>query len=274
MPGQDLKQQATHFAFGKNWASYASLIGDTEIAEARKGLLKLVPEDALRGRSFIDIGCGSGLHALAAASCGVGRIMAIDIDPDSVATTRQVLQQYAVSVPWEVEEISIFDLDASKHGTYDIVYSWGVLHHTGAMVEAIGKAAALVAPGGLFAFALYRRTRMDRFWIAEKRFYARSPQALQWLVRHAYIAAFATAMTLQGGSFSNYVANYRSTRGMNWHHDVHDWLGGYPYEAILAPEVEELMQEHGFEAVRVFSRAMTSGVLGSGCDEYVYRRRA
>lgn len=273
MPGQDLKHPATHFAFGKNWASYACLIGDKEIAEARKGLLKLVPEDALRGRSFIDIGCGSGLHALAAASCGVRRIMAVDIDSDSVATTRQVLQQHAVSVPWEVQEISLFDLDASKHGNYEIVYSWGVLHHTGSMIEAIGKAAALVAPGGLFAFALYRRTLMDRFWIAEKRFYAHAPQYLQWLVRHAYIAAFAVAETLQGRSFSRYVANYRSSRGMNWHHDVHDWLGGYPYEAILANEVEELMQKLGFEAVRVFSSAMTLGLRGSGCDEYVYRRR-
>lgn len=272
MPDEKLKDQSTHFSFGKNWASYASQMGDVEIEEARKGLVKLLPEDDLRGRSFLDVGCGSGVHALAAARCGVARIMAVDIDPDSVATTRRVLTQSHVTVPWQADQVSVFDLDPKVHGTYDVVYSWGVLHHTGAMVEAIGKAAALVAPGGLFAFALYRRTRMDRFWIAEKRFYAHAPRAVQKVFRGAYIAAFATAMTLRGSSFRNYVANYRSSRGMDLYHDVHDWMGGYPYEAILAPEVDALLRPLGFESVRVFARPMTLGLLGSGCDEYVYRR--
>ncbi len=273
MRDNDLKDQSTHFAFGKNWASYANLIGEAEIEEARRGLIKLVPPDDLSGRSFLDIGCGSGVHALAAARCGVSRIMATDIDPDSVATTRRVLEGHAVTAPWLAEQVSVFDLDPALHGTYDVVYSWGVLHHTGAMVEAVGKAAAMVAPGGLFAFALYRRTRMDRFWIAEKRWYARAPHLLQKIARGAYMTAYATALTLKGQNFGKFVSDYRTTRGMDWQHDVHDWLGGYPYEAILAPEVDEMMARLAFEPVRVFAHPLTTGLLGSGCDEYVYRRR-
>ncbi len=274
MSEPDLKDQSTHFAFGKNWASFANQMGQVEIEEARKGLVKLLPEEELKGRSFLDIGCGSGVHALAAAACGVGHIMAVDIDPDSVATTRRVLERSGISVPWQAEQVSVFDLAPARHGTFDIVYSWGVLHHTGAMIEAIEKAAALVAPRGQFALALYRRTRADRFWIAEKRFYAQAPRPVQRALRGAYIAAFATALTMRGTNFKQYVANYRSSRGMDLYHDVHDWLGGYPYETILAPEVDELLRKLGFEPVRVFAREMVPVVLRFGCDEYVYRRRA
>jgi ribosomal protein L11 methylase PrmA len=110
-----------HFAFGKNWASYANLIGDAEIEEATKGLVKLIPAEQFESRSFIDIGCGSGLHALAAAKLGVSRILAVDVDPDSVRTTRAVLGRPGVMVPWRAEERSVFDLDPAREGTFDIV---------------------------------------------------------------------------------------------------------------------------------------------------------
>ena len=86
MSVENLKDVEAHFAFGKNWASYAALIAEPQLEEATKGLLKLVPADEFKGRSFLDIGCGSGLHALAASKFGVSRIMAVDIDSDSVAT--------------------------------------------------------------------------------------------------------------------------------------------------------------------------------------------
>ena len=72
--------------------------------------------------------------------------------------------------------------------------------------------------------------------------------------------------------FRAYVANYRSQRGMNYLHDVHDWMGGYPYESITAPEVEALMRGLKFAHVRSFTRPTSLGLFGSGCDEYVYRR--
>jgi cyclopropane fatty-acyl-phospholipid synthase-like methyltransferase len=222
-----------HFAFGKNWASYAALIGEPQIDEATKGLLKLVPAEEFKGRSFLDIGCGSGLHALAATRLGVSRIMAVDIDPDCVATSHSVLSSNNVETPWHTETMSVFDLHAARQGTFDIVYSWGVLHHTGNMWEAVAKAASMVTPNGLLVIALYCKTRMDPVWKIEKRLYAHAPQIIQDLVRAGYVAAFRLAKLATGSSFREYVANYKSSRGMDFYHDVHDWLGGYPYETTL-----------------------------------------
>ncbi len=269
----DLKDVKTHFAFGKNWASYAALIDKAQIEEAKRGLLRLIPAEALRGKSFLDIGCGSGLHALAAAELGVGRIMAIDIDPDCVATARALLCDNNISIPWAVETLSVFDLDARHHRAFDIVYSWGVLHHTGSMWEAVVKAASMVAPNGLLAIALYRRTHMDPFWKLEKRLYAHAPKVVQRMVSASYIAMFRLAMLSRRRSFGQYVASYKSSRGMDFYHDVHDWLGGYPYETALAPEIEAKLTHLGFEAERVFALPVQLGIFGSGCDEYVYRSR-
>ena len=267
-----LKSVETHFAFGKNWGSYATLIDRARIDEAKKALLKLIPADEFRGRSFLDIGCGSGLHTLAAIELGVARVLAVDLDPDSVATARAVLSSHGMSVPWSAEVVSVFDLDPRRHGTFDIVYSWGVLHHTGAMWEAVSKAAAIVAPGGLLAIALYRRTRHVTFWKVEKRLYAHAPRFVQRAIAACYVIAFRLAMLAAGRSFRDYTANYKSSRGMDFSHDVHDWLGGYPYESALAGEVEGRLAAFGFKPERVFALSQEP-VFKFGCDEYVYRKR-
>ncbi len=272
MATKDLRAAEGHFAFGKNWASYAALIGEAEIEEARKGLTGLIPADQFAGRSFLDIGCGSGVHALAAASLGVSRMFAVDIDPDSVVTTRQVLTRHGAAAPWQVETISVFDLDPAVQGQFDIVYSWGVLHHTGSMWEAVGRAAAMVAPGGLLAIALYRPTRLDPLWKLEKRLYSRAPRPVQRAVHAAYVGAFRIGKLATGASFRDYVASYRSARGMDFHHDVHDWLGGYPYESAGAGEVDRFLKRLGFAMERRAIRPPGFGLFGSGCDEYVYRR--
>ena len=272
---EDLTQADTHFAFGRNWASYAEGITEAEIREAVNDLKRLV--DTTEGKRFLDIGCGSGLHALAALRLGASEVLSVDIDDDSVKTAEAVLSRFAGTSNWQVEKISVFDLDPAIHGEYDIVYSWGVLHHTGNMERAIHKAAAMVAPRGLFAFALYRRIWMDAFWRKEKRWYAKSSPSIQNRARGIYIGLFRLGLRLTGRNFTDYVADYRKHRGMEYYHDVHDWMGGWPYESILPTEVEDIMRTLGFEAERclihkgrLFGRDV--GVFGSGCDEYVYRR--
>jgi trans-aconitate methyltransferase len=264
----------SRFAFGDNWASYAKLIGEEQIEGARQGLLKLLPEASFQGRSFLDIGCGSGLHAVAAARLGVRSILAIDLDPQSVATAEALLARHGAGVSWTVWRADVFDLQPKQHGLRDIVYSWGVLHHTGDVTEAIGKAASLVAPRGHLAMALYRPTRLDRFWVAEKRWYAKAGPRAQSLARTIYVGLLRARLALTGQRFRTYVESY-SARGMDFRHDVHDWLGGYPYETVSAAAVEALMARLGLQKVREFavSRSATPlGVFGSGCDEYVYRR--
>ena len=266
-----LKNVETHFAFGRNWASYAGLVGEAEIEQAKEGLLRLIPPSEIVGRSFLDIGCGSGVHSLAAVQLGVNRLMAVDIDPNSAATTHAMLSESKIGVPWQVETMSAFDLDPRKLGTFDVVYSWGVLHHTGSLWEAIGKAAAMVAPNGLLAIALYRSTYLDPFWKWEKRVYAHAPAIVQRAVRAIYLVAFRLRTLSTGRSFRDLVATYRSHRGMDFYHDVHDWLGGSPYETTLAPEVDAKLTDLGFRMERSFVQPKSIGLFGSGCDEYVYR---
>jgi 2-polyprenyl-3-methyl-5-hydroxy-6-metoxy-1,4-benzoquinol methylase len=267
-----LKDQASHFAFGDNWASYAREIDEERIGEAQRGLVRLLGEDGLRGRTFLDIGCGSGIHALAAGRLGAARVVAIDIDPASVETTRALLQRHMPGLVRDVRLLSIFDLSPQSFGLFDVVYSWGVLHHSGAMEEAIDRAARVVAPGGQLAFALYRKTRLCGFWAHEKRWYSRATPRAQKLAQDIYVAAMRVGFWITRRDFAAYIAGYDVKRGMDFWHDVHDWLGGYPYESISPDRVDILMKQSGFQHVRSFTQRQSLGIFGSGCDEYVYCR--
>jgi len=278
MTEKDLTKVETHFAFGQNWAEYSLKVGEAEIVEAELGLRKLLKDEEIANKSFLDIGCGSGLHALAALRLGVRRVVALDIDKDSVVTTRQMLGRHAppeAAESWCVEEKSVFDLLPGNKGRFDIVYSWGVLHHTGNLMHALNCAAACVVPGGLFCFALYRRILMDWFWHIEKRWYVKTTPEAQTRARRCYIALYR--LLLGRKNHESRVTNYRNRRGMDYYHDVHDWLGGWPYESISPDEVERHMCALGFEPVRKFISKnrlhRCIGLFGSGCDEYVYRRQ-
>lgn len=231
MSGSDrsLLSASTHFAFGRNWASYAQHIGEPKIAEAVRGLSRLVGGGMLDGKRFLDIGCGSDLHSLAALRLGAAEVLAVDIDADSVATTQAVLARHA--------------------------------------------------PGGQFLFAFYRKTLLCGFWKLEKRWYAHAEPRTQKLLRAVYLVLFRAGLWVTGKRFQHHVESCRA-RGMDFYHDAHDWLGGYPYESILPSEVDKIMCELGLIPVRAFvhesrfSRRFGRhhGLLGSGCDEYVYAR--
>lgn len=273
----DLTRAETHFAFGRNWASYAQSVDEGQIKEAEIGLLRLLGGEPPRVRSFLDIGSGSGLHSLAALRLGANHVHAVDIDEDSVATTRALLSRFAQDRKWKVEHASVFDLTPESLGEFDLVYSWGVLHHTGNLDRAVRCAAHLVRPGGLFLFALYRRIWADFFWRHEKRWYSRASPAAQTRARAVYTALFRVGLRITGRRFVDYKAGYCSNRGMEFQHDVHDWMGGWPYESVTPAEVEALMRALGFERVRSFVGTgrffgRYTGIFGSGCDEFVYRR--
>jgi len=269
----DLLEQKSHFAFGKNWASYAELVTDSQVEKAIGSLRRLAGAD-LSGKRFLDIGCGSGLHSLAALQLGASEVLALDIDPDSVSTTRKLLTKYAAEGRWTAKEVSVFELDVKVARPFDIVYSWGVLHHTGDMHRALRSAAALVAPGGCFVFALYARTALCWLWRLEKRWYAAASPGAQARARSIYVGLYRLLYPIRHrDSFGEFVANYGHIRGMDFYHDVHDWLGGWPYESISPAETERFMQGLGMRQVRSFVRQRkTLGLLGSGCDEYVYAR--
>ena len=262
------------FAFGENWRDFVGQLGESGIAEARRGLEKLLPAGEIRGRRFLDLGCGSGLSMLAAMQLGAASVAGIDLDPNSIEAARTLLSRYSPGGPWTLRQADLLSLAPQTEGIFDIVYSWGVLHHTGEMRTALDRAAALVAPGGKLAVALYRRTPMCGFWAREKRLYAGAGPFAQAAIRVLYKAAFCAGLVATGRSPRRYIREYVSARGMSWTHDVHDWLGGYPYESIGPAEVAAALDALGFSLVRSFTRpAVLGGLLGSHCDEFVAARR-
>jgi 2-polyprenyl-3-methyl-5-hydroxy-6-metoxy-1,4-benzoquinol methylase len=263
----------SHFGFGENWADFSNSITDQSIEDARQGLMKLVGPD-LGGKTFLDIGCGSGIHALAALKLGASSVVATDIDPISVETTGKVLDRHAPAGKWRAETISVLSPQFERLGQFDVVYSWGVLHHTGAMCEAIAKAAGATKPGGKFVIAIYAKTNLCSFWKAEKRIYSRAPKLGQAVMRgifhlwRALIVLLVAVKNRRAPSFSS-----DKSRGMKNDTDIHDWLGGYPYESAAPAEILALAKELGLKSDLILPvPGNRIGLLGSGCDEYVFVR--
>lgn len=270
MAQSDLKSLETHFRFGENWASFARLLDQTRIDRAVESLQGLIRND-LRGKSFLDIGSGSGLSSLAAARLGASPIHAVDIDPDSVRTSQKVLSENAPGTQFKAEVCSVFDLDVQRTGKFNVVHSWGVLHHTGAMWDAIDRATRFVGPGGLFVLAIYNKTPFCSFWKWEKRLYTAAPGLGKFMIFHAYrTLAGLYALARLRNPWKD-ARDYAARRGMEQDHDIRDWLGGYPYESASPEEIDAFMSARQFKLEHSQSLQKRSGLMGTGCAEYTYR---
>ena len=235
-----LEQSAPAFAFGENWAGFLTSLSDRQIDQAMHSVRALVGRD-LRDRTFLDIGSGSGLSSLAARRLGA-RVCSFDYDPQSVACTEELRRRFFPSnESWTVAQGSVLDTRyLATLGQFDVVYSWGVLHHTGQMWVAIENAARLVRPGGLFVIGIYNfrgGRRGTVTWAKLKRWYCEAPRWQQFLWEYAYMGWDLLSMAAVGRNPLRMLREYHARRGMSWRHDVIDWLGGYPYEAATPGEV-------------------------------------
>ena len=237
-----LEKSAPAFAFGENWARFLTSLSDPQIEEATRAVSALVGRD-LRDTTFLDIGSGSGLSSLAARRLGA-RVCSFDYDAQSVACTQELRQRFFPGDDaWTVAQGSVLDQPfLATLGQFDIVYSWGVLHHTGQMWLAIENAARLVRPGGLFIIGIYNfrgGRRGTATWARLKRWYCTAPRWQQVAWENAYLAWDLVSMAAVGRNPIRKIREYHSGRGMSWRRDVTDWLGGYPYEAATPGEILE-----------------------------------
>ncbi len=260
------------FAFGENWRQFLAVLNDSRIAKAEESLRHMLQVPDLTGKSFLDIGSGSGLFSLAARRLGAS-VYSFDYDPQSVACAQELRRRYFTSDPqWQISEGSILDAGyLAGLGQFDIVYSWGVLHHTGSMWQALDNAAALVAPGGKLFIAIYNdQGKISDRWRSVKRTYNRLPRPLRFLVTvpvlvHLYWRS-AVKDLLRLKPFHTW-RNYHKERGMSPWRDLVDWVGGYPFEVAKPEAIFDFYLSRGF----ALTRLVTCG--GSlGCNEYVFQR--
>lgn len=262
-------QTEARFAFGRNWLDYLERFDEDRVAEATRGLKSLLQCDSLAGRRFLDIGSGSGMSSLVAYRLGA-TVHSFDYDVDSVTATEALKSREAASELWTVQQGSVLDEGYMKGlGTWDIVYSWGVLHHTGEMWKAIAAAADAVSPGGLFALAIYNdQGRQSRYWKSIKRLYVEKPFLRPFLLGFTLVLTWGVTFALDtiklkpGASWRAYKEN----RGMSAWHDVVDWVGGYPFEVAKPEAVFDFLKARGYQLEHLVTRQ------GLGCNEYLFRR--
>jgi 2-polyprenyl-6-hydroxyphenyl methylase/3-demethylubiquinone-9 3-methyltransferase len=272
---ETVSDASARFGFGENWLKFSALLSDERIDAAERSLASMLHVDSLDGRSFLDIGCGSGLFSLAAAHLGAGRIQSFDYDGDSVACTGAVKDRFLPEkADWTIERGDITDREYTKSlGTFDVVYSWGVLHHTGAMWEAMENACALVAPGGTLFLSIYNdQGRRSKAWRRVKKLYNDLPRPLRvpytlliTIPRHIPTAARATLAGEPGEYFRSWFTP--KERGMSRWHDVIDWIGGYPFEVAKPEEIFHFCRDRGFSL-----RELETQGGGLGCNEFVFDR--
>ncbi len=264
------------FAFGKNWQKFVDRLDENRIALARDSMTKSLEVRDLTGLRFLDAGCGSGLFSLVARQLGA-TVESFDFDADSVVCTRWLREAYGPADRWNVEQGSVLDAGyMDSLGKFDVVYSWGVLHHTGDMWRAVELTSDRVEPGGLLVISIYNdQGGMSRIWARLKRTYNRLPQALRMPyaiavmgVREIYFLLRAL-LTLRLGRHIHNIRNYAqySGRGMSYWRDLIDWIGGYPFEVAKPEAVFDYLKNRSF----VLTGLKTCGG-GLACNEFVFRR--
>lgn len=269
-----LPERGPRFEFGENWTRFLTLLDDRRIAEAEASLRGMFAVENLRDLGFLDIGCGSGLFSLAARRLGA-KVHSFDFDPQSVACAQELKRRYFPDdANWRIENGSVLDPGyMNSLGEFDVVYSWGVLHHTGAMWVALEQAIGRVAREGRLFIAIYAdQGWKSHVWWFVKLMYNRMPRflrplyvfAVSALTRMLMIVKYTIRlrpMTAIAPMFQD-----RRGRGMSAKHDRVDWIGGFPYEFTPLGTLTSYLEARGFSIVN-------TGRAGSlGCNEIVARR--
>lgn len=262
------------FGFGRNWARFLKRLNLARITEAEDNLKEFLGEGTLAGKTFLDIGSGSGLSSLAARRLGA-TVTSFDFDSHSVACTEELRRRYLPGdTSWAIEQGSVLDRQyLASLGQFDIVYSWGVLHHTGAMWQAMENVKPLVAPGGRLFIAIYNDFgEVSEWWLERKRRY----NSLARPLRPLYAIYVWTPQELRSlfsylrsGKLRTYIQELTAAsgrRGMSWIHDVIDWVGGYPYEYASVSAITDFYERAGFTPVKIRENS------SYGCHQIVLKR--
>jgi 2-polyprenyl-3-methyl-5-hydroxy-6-metoxy-1,4-benzoquinol methylase len=260
------------FAFGKNWSQFLSHLDESRILEAERSLKEKLGVENLKGKTFLDIGSGSGLFSLAAHRLGA-KVFSFDYDLDSVRCTQMLREKYgAKGAEWLVEQGSVLDQEfLQKFGQVDILYSWGVLHHTGQMYHAFENVSALVKKNGTLFISIYNdQGSASRRWKWIKEKYNTGSAARRfiltlWTLFRMWTNTFVKDFLKSGNPFKTWQSYGVNNRGMSAWHDLVDWVGGYPFEVATPEDVFRFFKKRGFVLQNL--KTCAGGV---GCNEFVF----
>ncbi len=279
-----MAKKQVRFAFGKNWSEYAKHHFDEKaLQDAQNALLQFCRIDSLKGLRILDIGCGSGIHSLAAFLAEAEEIVSFDYDINSVLTAKALHKAYGSPKSWQILSGDVLDKNFMQSlGFFDLVYAWGSLHHTGSLKEALNNTIACVNKNGLLYIALYSFTAYHnntvfgqpspQEWISIKRKYVTGSSMtktiiiLQYIWRRYFAAAKLHPIKLFSclkvfiKTWKNYSIN---RRGMHFLTDMKDWLGGYPMEFMSENACIEKLEQQDFEILALNT--------GRGNSEYLFR---
>ncbi|HBC72888.1 MAG: Methyltransferase family protein [Candidatus Amesbacteria bacterium GW2011_GWB1_47_19] len=264
-----------HFSFGKNWQNFLNSIDNLRINKSKISLSEFLGgEKNIKGKSFIDFGSGSGLFSLAAYLLGASRIVSVDIDNASLECTETLRSNYGRPTNWSITKGSALDKQFIKSlGKFDIVYSWGVLHHTGDMYQALNNVSSLIAPRGIFYVSIYNKTTSwlqggpSWQWLRIKAIYNSSNSVIKQLMLSCYtLVQIIGLICIARINPVSYIYNYKNNRGMSWKHDLIDWLGGYPYEYATPDEIIKHLKILHLSCIKVVPTKNT------GCNEFLFVR--
>jgi SAM-dependent methyltransferase len=262
------------FEFGENWKRFLSVLNDSRIQEAEQSLKEALNVSSLKGKKFLDAGSGSGLFSLAALRLGADRVFSFDYDLQSVACTQELKQRYFPNAKnWIIEQGSLLDRDyLDRLPPFDVVYSWGVLHHTGDMWQAMENLTPKVDRKGFLYISIYNdQGRASRLWTWVKRLYNNFPPPLRFLILVPCTIKLWGPLTIwdicRGKPFKTWREYAKNSRGMSAWYDVVDWVGGYPFEVAKPEEVFEFFNKKGFNLTKLVTMRG-----GHGCNQFVFYR--
>jgi SAM-dependent methyltransferase len=254
-----------HFDFGTNWLDYSSsVLSEQLIAAARRDFFDLFAGVEFSDRTFLDIGFGQGL-ALCLASERGARAFGIDISPSSAEAAHKTMEKFSLSNMPSIRVGSILDphmlAELLRQGPFDIVHSWGVLHHTGDMKQALINAKSLVKPKGRLVLALYTHHWTSPYWLVVKKLYNNSPSFLKTILISIFYPTLRLVWFFVGTRKLN-----EAPRGMNFYHDVIDWIGGYPYEYASIEEIKKIVGS-AFKLEKI-----VPAIVPTGNNQFVFIR--